>query len=143
MPNGNGSGKQDALHETASRGVEALNVLVQQRDELLVTCDKQGTALALYQERTRQLEGRLAQSTAERDHYMRYCTELTTKLNDIQMLILNCVEAAKHAAYKPTQHAPMGSITDKMTEEDNKNLKNLLNRLRPADGVEDGTNASQ
>jgi hypothetical protein len=101
--NGKLSNTSDALHETAARGVEAIHAIVQQRDELLASYTRAQADLALYKERNTQLDMRLSQATAERDHYMRYCTELTTRLTNIQVLISTTVEEAKRAAYKPTR----------------------------------------
>lgn len=132
---GNGNGKQnatpvsDVLHETAARGVEAIHAIVVQRDSLLVANDRQASDLALYKERNTQLEMRLAQATAERDHYMRYTTELTVRLTNIQTLITGAIEESKHAAYKPSK-----VLTPVVSNEDVAKLENLLQRLPQTNG---------
>ena len=125
----------DALHETAARGVEAIHMIVEQRDRLLADSERMKTDIMLLREKNTQLEGRLAQATVERDHYMRYCTELTSKLNDIQMLILNCVEAAKHAAYRPQVGIAAPTAQDIALDIDAKSIEGLIQRL-PRNGGE-------
>ena len=120
MTNGNGNGENaplDALHETAARGVEAIHIIVQQRDELLKQVDRLSVHNALLQERLNQREAALATSSAERDHYMRYTTELTARLNNILTLINSTIEESKRAAYRPTsvlstQHVPKADIEE-------------------------------
>lgn len=141
MTNENGNGRNatplgDALHETAARGVEAIHLIVQQRDSLLVQVDRLTTENALLRERATQRGSELATKTAERDHYMRYTTELTTRLNNIMTLIASAVEESKHAAYKPTQ-----VITPKVSKEDVNKLENLIARL-PQNGGSDSTNGA-
>jgi hypothetical protein len=125
----------DALHETAARGVEAIHMIVEQRDRLLTDSERMKTDILLLREKNAQLESRLAHATVERDHYMRYCTELTSKLNDIQMLILNCVEAAKHAAYRPQVGVVAPSQQDAALDIDAKAVEALIKRL-PQNGGE-------
>jgi hypothetical protein len=135
VPNGkaNSTPVADALHETAARGVEAIHAIVVQRDELLRNNDRMMTELALFRERTNQLEGRLATATVERDHYMRYCTELTARLNNIQTLISSTIEEAKRAAYRPT-----AVLTPQVSSTDVAKLENLLQRLPQNGGSTEG-----
>ena len=131
MTNGNGNGENaplDALHETAARGVEAIHIIVQQRDDLLRQVDRLTTHNALLQERLNQREAALTTSSAERDHYMRYTTELTARLNNILTLINSTIEESKRAAYRPTQ---VTKQLDVVPAEDAKNLQSLLQRLQP------------
>jgi hypothetical protein len=95
--------ENDALQETAARGVEAIHIIVKQRDQLLAESERMRADLALALQRCQQLEGRLATATGERDHYMRFATELTVKLSGIQMMIESCIDGAKQQAYKPSR----------------------------------------
>ena len=119
----------DQLHETAARGVEAIHIIVQQRDELLKRVDTLTVENAILHERVTQREGALATSNAERDHYMRYTTELTARLNNILTLINSTIEESKRAAYRPTkvvkQHVPVADV---------KELQQLIQRLPNAGG---------
>ena len=127
--NGNGNGPRlDSIGETAARGVEAIHLIVQQRDDLLRQVDRLSTDNVLYRERCTQQEQRLTQTSAERDHYMRYTTELTARLNNILTLINSTIEESKRAAYRPTQ---VTKQPDVVPAEDAKNLQSLLQRLQP------------
>ena len=127
--NGNGNGPRlDSIGETAARGVEAIHLIVQQRDDLLRQVDRLSTDNVLYRERCTQQEQRLTQTSAERDHYMRYTTELTARLNNILTLINSTIEESKRAAYRPTQ---VTKQPDVVLAEDAKNLQSLLQRLQP------------
>jgi hypothetical protein len=118
----------DNLHQTAAKGVEAINMLVGERDDLMTKNDRMERDIALMREKIAQLEGRLNVASAERDHYMRYCVELTTNLNNIQSMINSAIEAAKHAAFKPT-HVTRPEREDPVSEEDAKAIENLIQRL--------------
>lgn len=130
------TGNGQTLEQQAARGVEAISQIITERDHLRVENERQRVDLSLKTEKCEQLDGRLAQMTAERDHYMRYCTELTTKLNDIQMLVVTTIEAAKHAAYKPPAVRPRPKIS--LGEVDAKGIESLIARL-PKNGG-DATN---
>jgi chorismate mutase len=122
----------DPLRETAARGVEAIHAIVVERDDLRIQCDRMHTDIMLYRQKIDQLEVRLSEAAAERDHYMRYCTEITVRLNNIQTLIASTVEEAKHAAYKRSNVIPTATkpvVSDKDIAE----LGNLIARL-PTNG---------
>ena len=121
----------DPLHETAARGVEAIHLIVQQRDDLLVQVDRLSTHNMLLKERLTQREAELAAKTAERDHYMRYTTELTARLNNILTLINSTIEESKRAAYRPTS-----VLTPHVSSEEVQQLENLIQRLPPSDNGE-------
>ncbi len=123
----------DNLHQTAAKGVEAINMIVGQRDQLLTDNDRMTTDIALMREKIVQLEGRLNVANAERDHYMRFCVELSTGLNNIQNLIATTVEAAKHAAFKPT-HVTRPAREDQVSEADAQAIESLIQRLPKSDG---------
>lgn len=124
----------DALHETAARGVEAIHMIVTQRDQLLNENDRMKTDLALMRERNNQLDSRLAQTVAERDHYMRFCVELTTNLNNIQTTINIAIDAAKQASYRPSP-VSLPRKPDPVTQADADALEGLIARL-PQNGGE-------
>ena len=129
--NGNSSPRLDSIGETAARGVEAIHLIVQQRDDLLAQVDRLSTDNVLYRERCTQQEQRLTQTSAERDHYMRYTTELTARLNNIMTLISSTIEEAKRAAYRPTS-----VVTPHVSTEEVAQLENILKRLPPSDNGE-------
>lgn len=85
----------------AMRGVEALGTMVADNDRLIAENDRLKTNSAIMRERCNQLESRLATAETSRDHYMRFATELVTKLNDIEMLIADAIRGAKVVAFKP------------------------------------------
>lgn len=121
----------DPLHETAAKGVEAIHQIVHQRDQLLKDSDRMATDLMLMRERAEQLEGRLNQMTAERDHYMRFSTELVSQLNTVRMVIDDAQRTAKQVAFKP----PLVPTPKSEVVIDTKGLEGLLSRL-PANGGE-------
>lgn len=118
----------NSQHEVAAKGIEAIQAIVQERDHLQVQHDRMMTEIAIQRQRIEMLTGRLNQATVERDHYMRYATEITTKLNNIQMLIGSTVEEAKHAAYKPTA-VVQPPRQPQLSSEDQQQLEQLIKNL--------------
>jgi len=116
----------ETLKDTAVRGVEALSVMMAEREKIIAENDRLKTDYALMRERAEQLESRLNVAMAERDHYMRFSTELVTNLNNIRMTIDEAVRAAKHVNYKPSV-VPMAKPN--VPEIDSKGIENLLKRL--------------
>lgn len=115
-----------SLREQAVVGVEALNLIIKERDGLLTQNDRMTTELALMRERNDQLEARLAHVTSERDHYMRYSVELTTGLTNINVLIAATLEESRQSAYRPaTVPAPRIAVS----KDDAAQLENLISRL--------------
>lgn len=115
------------LYERIAQGAEATQLAVTELESLRTENSRMSSDLMLMRERTNQLEGRLKVASAERDHYMRYCMEINTKLNNIQLIINAAVEESKHATYRP-QQLPV-KIADDIPTADVKQLENLLNRL--------------
>jgi hypothetical protein len=121
-----------SLEETAARGVEAITALIKERDELLAASERMKTDVVVLRERCEQLEGRLTQALVERDHYMRYATELTARLGNIQTLIATTITESKHGAYKP----PLVPGAKKQPLDiDSKWVSNLINRLPQGGGA--------
>lgn len=134
-PNGSQS-----LQETAAAGVEAIHKIVQERDKLIAESSRLRTDLAMTTEKAAQLAGRLEQTTAERDHYMRFATELVTQLNTIRMVIDEAARNAKLVAFKPGPVAkPNTNVVDLV---DTKSLEGLLERL-PRNGGENAAAAGK
>jgi chorismate mutase len=124
--------KTPTLQETAAKGVEALNQIVIHRDQLQAENDRLRVDLALFREKSSQLESRLAQAMAERDHYMRFSTELVTNLNTVRMTIDEAMRAAKAAAFAP---AAVPQPKPEPAAVDTARLENLIRRL-PVNGGE-------
>lgn len=124
----------ETLPETAARGIEAIHIIVKQRDELQGQLDRRDTDAALLAEKCNQLKARLDGALAERDHYMRYCTEITARLSNIQTLIATSIEAANHATYKPPEGPTAAKPQPELAEIDAQTLKQLLTRLQPNGG---------
>src|SRR5262245_27729355 len=100
------SKRGESRKEVAARGIEALSAMLAENDDRHEDYERAMADEAMKLEKIRQLEGRLDTVSAERDHYMRYATELTVKLQDILVLIQNSLQDAKVAAYKPPVGAP-------------------------------------
>ena len=115
------------LYERIAQGAEATQLAVTELESLRTENVRMSSDLMLMRERNNQLEGRLKVASAERDHYMRYCMEINTKLNNIQLIINAAVEESKHATYRP-QQLPV-KVADDIPTADVKQLENLLNRL--------------
>ena len=62
---------------------------------------------------------------------MRYCMEINTRLNNIQLMINSAVDESKYATYRP-QQLPVPQA-DSVPTADVKQLENLLNRLPKGD----------
>ena len=119
------------LYERIAQGAEATQLAVTELESLRIENSRMSTDLMLLRERNSQLEGRLKVTSAERDHYMRYCMEINTKLNNIQLIINDAVEGSKYATYRP-QQLPVPQA-DSIPTADVKQLENLLNRLPKGD----------
>lgn len=129
MTNGNNSGGVDQLHETAARGVEAIHLIVTERDDLRLQCDRMQAEIGLLRERNNQLDSRLKVASTERDHYMRHAVELVSRLNNIQLLIVSAVEEAGRVAYRPALVAKLQAQENKVTADEAKQLEQLIARL--------------
>jgi hypothetical protein len=120
------------LYERIAQGAEATQLAVTELESLRTENARMSSDLMLMRERCNQLDGRLKVASAERDHYMRYCMEINTKLNDIQLIINTAIEGSKHATYRP-QQLPVPQA-DTIPTADVKQLENLLNRLPKQNG---------
>jgi chromosome segregation ATPase len=124
----------DQLHETAARGVEAIHLIVTERDDLRLQCDRMQAEIALLRERNNQLDGRLKIASTERDHYMRHAVELVSRLNNIQLLIVSAVEEAGRVAYRPSLVAKLQAQENKVTADEAKQRESLIARLPQNNG---------
>ncbi len=124
----------DQLHEQAARGVEAIQLIVAERDDLRLQVDRMNAEIALLRERNNQLDSRLKVSSAERDHYMRHAVELVSRLNNIQLMIVSAVEEAGRVNYRPALVGKMRTNDDGVTSEDAKQIEKLLQRLPQSNG---------
>ena len=133
MTNNGGKPLVDQLHEQAARGVEAIQLIVTERDDLRLQCDRMSAELALLRERNNQLDSRLKMASSERDHYMRHAVELVSRLNNIQLLIVSAVEEAGRIAYRPSL---VGKAQERETvsSEDVKAIEGILKRLPQNNG---------
>jgi len=133
MTNNGGKPLVDQLHEQAARGVEAIQLIVTERDDLRLQCDRMSAELALLRERNNQLDSRLKMASNERDHYMRHAVELVSRLNNIQLLIVSAVEEAGRVAYRPSL---VGKAQERETvsSEDVKAIEGILKRLPQNNG---------
>ena len=122
----------DTLQETAAKGVEAIHTIVKERDLLLVDNDRMKTDIALLRQKCAQLESRLDTAQSERDHYMRFATELVSDLNNIQGIIHSAVATAKSAAFAPPP-VPAPRKPETLSVTDQKAIENLISRL-PVNG---------
>jgi hypothetical protein len=117
--------KTERLEDTAAKGVAAINTIVQERDRLLTDNERMRVDIALLKQRNDQLEGRLETAATERDHYMRFSTELVTKINAMQMVFEDAIRGAKHAAFKP----PLVPKPQPFVKVDTDNIESLIKRL--------------
>ena len=117
--------KTERLEDTAAKGVAAINTIVQERDRLLTDNERMRVDIALLKQRNDQLEGRLETAATERDHYMRFSTELVTKINAMQMVFEDAIRGAKHAAFKPA----LVPKPQPFVKVDTDNIESLIKRL--------------
>jgi hypothetical protein len=108
--------------------------MMAERERIIAENDRLKTDYALMRERADQLESRLNVALAERDHYMRFSTEVVTNLNNIRMTIDEAVRSAKHVAYKPSL-VPVAK--PEVPEIDSKGIENLIRRLPENRGEKD------
>lgn len=120
----------DTLKDTAARGVEAITLLVSERDGLRDRCEKLDTKVVVLEQELHWHKQKSAELTVERDHYMRYSTELVARLNNIQVLINDTVKEASRATYKPAFVVKPGGLLDTTGEHE---IASLISRL-PVNG---------
>jgi len=125
--------KTDAVKVSAVRGVEALQEIINNHDKLVGENDRMHTDCALLREKVNQLEARLATATTERDHYMRFSTEIITKLNDVEMIIDEAIRNAKLGPFR-TPAAPTPKLA--VPDIDTQGIEKLIKRL-PVNGGQD------
>jgi hypothetical protein len=118
----------DTLQETAAKGVEAIHTIVKERDLLLVDNDRMKTDIALLRQKCAQLESRLGTAQTERDHYMRFATELVSDLANIEGIIHSARAAASSAAFAPPP-VPVPRKPETLSMTDQKAIENLIQRL--------------
>jgi hypothetical protein len=128
--------RTESLQETAEKGVEAIHTMVRERDELLVDSDRMRTDIALLRQRCAQLESHLATAQLERDHYMRFCTELVGDLHNIEGIINSAVAAAKGAAFTPSLVPTPKQPPEAVSAHDQRVIEGLIARL-PMNGGSD------
>lgn len=122
----------DQLTEAAARGVEALNLLVAERDSLREENERTKTRNIVLEQELTYHKQKSAELSVERDHYMRYSTELVARLNNIQVLINDTVKEAGRATYKPQLGAKPSDVT---MLKDGEDLQKLIARLPMNGGV--------
>lgn len=128
-----------SLQETAAKGVEAIHLIVKERDQLLVNNARMETDIALLRQKVAQLEGRLETAETKADHYMRFSTELVTKLNNVQMIIEDAIRGAKTVAFAPPKvPVPRKTEAHNAAGIDADGIRNLIARL-PRNGGGDET----
>lgn len=117
----------DELHQTAARGVEALNLMVAERDHLRRKTDTLEVNIALLTQDCENLRRQLLVASAERDHYMRHSVEITAHLNDIQIVINEAIKAAALINFRPA--TVRGPKPDPVSATDQAQLEALVARL--------------
>jgi hypothetical protein len=122
----------ESVKDTAFRGVEALQTIITERDKLLRDNDRMLTDCAMLREQVAQMATRIATLETERDHYMRFSTELVTKLNNVQMIIEDAIRSSKAQAFRP---ALVPVPKTEAPEIDTSGIERLIKRL-PANGGE-------
>ena len=123
----------DKLENEARNGAAAIDLLIIERNSLKETSEKQSVDLALAKQCIDSLKQLLTNAEAERDHYMRHCVELTTTLNDAQMLIRDAVNRASQGAYRNTK-PPIARVHQQQV---NKELTSLVQKINDMNGKHD------
>jgi hypothetical protein len=98
--------ENDPVQATAARGVEAIGLIVEERNTLRKRCDTLEVALGLREQEVEHYKGLSTKLAHERDHYMRHTVELVTALNSTQALINDAVKQAATRAYAPMVRPP-------------------------------------
>lgn len=76
-----------------------------------------------------QYQDKLTVTTSERDHYMRYATEVTAQLGLIQSIIAAIVEAASHMAYRSTKPTAPPPKNLKLADDVEEGLRKLVQKF--------------
>lgn len=120
----------ETLQESAARGLEAISILVGERDTIRARNEKLEVDVAMLTQQVSQLTSRLETTTSERDLYMRHSTELVARLNNIQVLINDAVREAGTAAYRrPPVMPPPNKLTDDDDSPSTQKIRSLIARL--------------
>jgi hypothetical protein len=80
-----------------------------ERDNLRETRSRLESDLAQARMQIEYLEKQLETVTAQRDFYMRHSTTIYTRLSDIDIMIRQSLEEAKHEAFKPPPAVSAGN----------------------------------
>lgn len=123
----------DPLADTAARGVEAIHAIVIERDALRTRNERLEADTAMLSLEVESLKQRLALCSSERDHYMRYSTELVARLNNIQVLINDTAREAQDTTYRPPLIPKPKQEAITLAEQ--AQLEGLIARLPPNGGT--------
>lgn len=113
-----------ALEAQAVRGVEAVNMLVAERDQLrqeVLRLTERCQALDIANQH---LEGQLHVASARADHYQRYTTEMLTNFHTFEMLMNDMKAKGRKAAFE-------GNTILKLGADDEARLSELAEKLSP------------
>lgn len=92
----------NSLEARAMAGVEAMNLLVAERDTLRRELADAQNLNHVYEQRLEMTENELSLQRARAEHYERYTTEFVTHIRTFEMLINDMKTKARNAAFNPS-----------------------------------------
>lgn len=119
------------LPARAGQVFEDVQKILAERDTLFDANRKLESAIALLTQRVMQYTNTIKDLSHERDYYMRYCTEIRTQLNNIQIVINEAVVASKGAAYRPNNPVAVPERPALTQGQEHEVLSELAKRLAP------------
>lgn len=119
-----------SLETQAIRGVESINMLIAERDQLRERSAHLHGQVVELDLRNQSLEQQLNQALARADHYQRFTTEMLTNFNTIEMMVNDMRTKGRHAAFNGKL-----STMKELGADDEARLKDLAAKLGPIEEV--------
>lgn len=107
--------RTNGIHPAINEHYDAMNEALHERDQLRTELQKTTNELAIEQGKNKFLQEQLERVTNERDRYLRFNFELTSRMNSIRGIMDNMFETSAHIASDPPRL----------------NEQELLEKLRP------------
>lgn len=123
-----------AVEESVNTAVRAFREQEIELNELRAEAARLRATTGLLEGEIIQYQDKLAVASSERDHYMRYATEVTAQLGLVQSIIAAIVEAASHMAYRSTKPTAPPPKNPRLSEALEKDLKRLVEHFKPNGG---------
>lgn len=125
--------KSDRAATTAREGIEALELLISERDQLRIRNSWLEAELLRIQALLEQASLRVNTLQHERDHYMRAVTEMTTHFNHAVATMNDCMAKARDGTYARPTGQLRTEVQPAISNEEAERIRALARKLAPVD----------